>query len=122
LNNDFNGPEQEGVGFYQVTQKQGQRASAAASYLKPAIKRTNLSVRTLAHVTRLLIEKTRVVGVEYLQDGKTERVHVNKEVLLCGGAINSPQVLLLSGIGPAAHLEALNIPVVADLPGVGQNL
>ncbi len=121
-NNDFNGPEQEGVGLYQVTQKQGVRFSAATAYLKPAQKRSNLTVQTNAHVTGLLMEKTRVLGVTYVRDGKTEQVRVNKEVLLCGGTINSPQVLLLSGIGPADHLKSLGISVNVDLPGVGQNL
>jgi len=121
-NNDFNGPEQEGVGFYQVTQKQGKRHSAAAAYLKPALSRPNLTVRTYAHVTRLLLEKTRVVGVAYVENGKPDQVSVNREVILCSGTINSPQLLMLSGLGPADHLKTVGISVVLDLPGVGQNL
>lgn len=122
LNADFNSAEQEGFGFYQVTQKEGQRWSAAAAFLRPALQRPNLTVRTAAHVTRLLFEGTRVVGVSYVQDGEARQAHARDEVILCGGAINSPQLLLLSGIGPADQLRALGIPVVVDLPGVGQNL
>jgi choline dehydrogenase len=122
LTKDFNGAEQDGVGFYQVTQKQGMRYSAAVAYLHPVLGRANLTVQTSALVTGLLFEGTRAVGVSYMQNGEKQQVKVNKEVLLSGGAINSPQILLLSGVGPADHLKALNIPVVADLPGVGQNL
>jgi choline dehydrogenase len=121
-NDDFNGPEQEGVGLYQVTQKKGRRHSAAAAYLVPVMNRPNLTIRTDAHVTRLLIEKRRVTGVAFIQNGKEEQVKLNKEVILCGGAVNSPHLLMLSGIGPADHLKTLGIPLVTDLPGVGQNL
>jgi choline dehydrogenase len=121
-NKDFNGPEQEGVGFYQVTQRKGKRHSAADGYLKPALSRPNLTVRTHAHATRLLVEKTRVVGVAYVQNGEPDQVRVNREVILCGGTISSPQLLMLSGVGPADHLKTLGIPVIVDLPGVGQNL
>src|SRR6266699_1388143 len=121
-NADFNGAEQEGVGVYQVTQKRGQRHSAADAYLKPAWRRRNLTVLPHAHATRLLFEQQRCVGVAYLRDGQPQHVQVRREVLLCAGAINSPQLLLLSGIGPAAHLHQLGIPVALDLPGVGQNL
>ncbi len=122
LTKDFNGAEQDGVGFYQVTQKQGMRYSAAVAYLHPVLGRANLTVQTSALVTGIIFEGTRAVGVTYTQNGEKQQVNVNKEVLLSGGAINSPQILLLSGVGPADHLKALNIPVVADLPGVGQNL
>ncbi len=121
-NDDFNGPTQEGFGEYQVTQKAGRRHSAAVGYLHPVIGRANLTLQTHALVTRILFEGERAIGVVYLKDGVEQQVHVNKEVILAGGAINSPQVLLLSGVGPADHLRALNIPVVADLPGVGENL
>jgi choline dehydrogenase len=121
-NKDFNGASQEGVGYPQVTQKDGKRHSAAAAFLKPALSRPNLTVKTGAHVMRLLFDKNKVVGVEFIQDGKTEQTRVNLEVILSGGAINSPQTLMLSGLGPADHLRAMDIPVVADLPGVGQNL
>ncbi len=119
---DFNVPEPEGVGFYQVTHKRGRRHSSAAAYLKPCLPRPNLRICIGAHVTRLLWEKNRVVGVEYLRGGHLVQVKVDREVVLCGGAINSPQLLMLSGVGDARHLEALGIPIVADLPGVGQNL
>ena len=121
-NKDLNGASQEGVGYLQVTQKNGKRHSAAAAFLKPVLSRANLTVKTSAHVTRLLFDKTKAVGVEFVQDGKTEQARVNREVILSGGTINSPQTLMLSGIGPADHLRALGIPVVADLPGVGENL
>ncbi len=121
-NDDFNGPSQEGFGVYQVTQKTGRRHSAAVGYLHPAISRPNLTVETYALTTRVLFDGSRAVGVAYLKDGVEQEVRVNKEVILSGGAINSPQLLLLSGVGPADQLRALNIPVVADLPGVGENL
>lgn len=122
LTEDFNGAEQEGAGYFQVTQKNGKRHNAAAAFLTPVLSRPNLAVKTGAHVTRILFEKGRAVGVEFIQNGKTEQVRVNREVLLSGGAINSPQTLMLSGVGPANHLRETNIPVAVDLPGVGQNL
>jgi choline dehydrogenase len=121
-NHDFNGVQQEGVGLFQVTQKRGRRQSTAAAYLKPALKRANLTVRTQAEATRLLFESARTVGVEYMHKGKTEEAVAEREVILCGGAVNSPQLLLLSGIGPADQLRELGLPVVAELPGVGRNL
>jgi choline dehydrogenase len=121
-NSDFNGATQEGAGLFQVTQKKGKRHSAAAAYLKPALKRPNLTVRPFAHATRLLFKGRRAVGVEYTRHGKAEQAVAGREVLLCGGAVNSPQLLMLSGIGPADHLNDLGIAVVADSPGVGQNL
>lgn len=122
LNDDFNGANQEGFGFYQVNQKGGMRWSAAKGYLHPALERDNLTAITGAHVTRLVIENDRCVGVAYVKDGEHHVVHARNEVILSGGAINSPQVLMLSGIGPRQHLESLGIDVVRDLPGVGQNL
>jgi choline dehydrogenase len=121
-NDDFNGAAQEGFGAYQVTQKQGRRHSAAVAYLHPARSRPNLTVQTQALVTRIVFEGTRAVGVAYAKGGVEEQVGVNREVILSGGAINSPQVLLLSGVGPADHLRRLNIGVVADVPGVGRHL
>jgi choline dehydrogenase len=121
-NADFNGARQEGVGFFQVTQKDGKRHSTAVAFLKPALRRPNLTVKTYAHVTRLLFENHRAIGAEFVQNGQTEQARAKGGVILCGGVINTPQVLMLSGIGPADHLRALGIPVVADLPGVGQNL
>jgi choline dehydrogenase len=121
-NNDFNGATQEGFGNYQVTQKQGRRHSASVGYLHPALSRPNLTVETQALATKILFEGTRAVGVAYLKDGTQQEARVKKEVILSGGAINSPQVLLLSGVGPADHLRAMGIGVVADVPGVGQHL
>ena len=122
LNADFNGASQEGIGYFQVTQKGGQRHSAAAAFLKPVLSRSNLTIKTQAHVTRLLCSQQRAIGVEFIQHNKTEQARAEREVILCGGVINTPQVLMLSGVGPADHLRALDIPVIADLPGVGQNL
>jgi choline dehydrogenase len=119
---DFNGRTQEGIGLALLTQKNGARYSTATAYLKPAMKRPNLTVHTQAQATKVLMNGKRAVGVSYLRNGVATEARVNREVILCGGAINSPQVLLLSGIGPAADLMALGIEVVADLPGVGQNL
>jgi choline dehydrogenase len=121
-NEDFNGPLQEGVGWFQVTQRGGQRHSAAAAYLRPARHRRNLSIRTHAHVGRVLIDRQRAVGVLLRERGRPERVRASREVLLCAGSVNSPQLLMLSGIGPAEHLRKLGIAVVVDLPGVGENL
>ena len=121
-NDDFNGPSQEGFGVYQVTQKMGRRHSAAVGYLHPALSRPNLTLHTQALATKLVFDGSHAVGVAYLKDGVEQEIRVNKEVILSGGAVNSPQLLLLSGVGPADHLRSLNIPVVADLPGVGENL
>ncbi|HEX9925263.1 MAG TPA: GMC family oxidoreductase N-terminal domain-containing protein [Anaerolineae bacterium] len=114
-NDDFNGAAMEGIGFFQVTQKDGQRWSTASAFLKPALPRSNLTVTTHAHVTRLICQGQRVVGVTYLKEGQSHEVEARCEVILCGGSINSPQLLLLSGIGPTDQLQALDIPVVADL-------
>ncbi len=122
LNEDFNGAEQEGFGFYQVTQKGGKRCSAAVAYLKPALRRPNLTVRTHAHATRLIVEAERAAGVEYVLDGCTETARAKREVVLSGGAVNSPHLLMLSGIGPPDELERAGIQPVIDLPGVGGNL
>ena len=120
-NVDSNGAEQDGVGLFQVTQRRGRRWSAADAYLRPALDRPGLEVVTHALVTRVLIENGRAIGVEYVADGRATVVSAG-EVVLSGGAVNSPQILLLSGLGPAADLTAHGIPVVADLPGVGGNL
>jgi choline dehydrogenase len=121
-NPDFNGAQQEGAGLYQLTIKDGKRHSAAAAFLVPILDRPNLTVQTSAVVTRLLFEGTRTVGVEYLHQGTLHHVYVNQEVILSAGVFDSPKLLMLSGIGNADHLNALEIPVIADLPGVGQNL
>lgn len=121
LSDDFNNEKQEGVGFYQVTQKDGERCGVAKAYLHPALERPNLTVITDARVSRLLLDGKRVIGAEYQRKGRTERVEAG-ETLLCGGAINSPQVLLLSGIGPGEELRKHGIEVQHELPGVGENL
>jgi choline dehydrogenase len=121
-NPDFNGAQQEGVGSYQVTQRKGQRASTASAFLRPALKRPNLQVRTFAHTTRVVVEDGRAVGVEVDFAGRREVFRASREVVLCGGAVNTPQLLLLSGIGPADELRALGIDVVVDSPNVGRGL
>jgi len=119
-NDDFNGPEQDGVGFYQVTQRDGRRCSVADAYL--AQKPKNLAIVTNALVTGLLIEGGRAAGVTYRYRGKEETARAEAEVLLAAGAIGSPQLLMLSGIGPADHLREQGIYVIADNPAVGANL
>ena len=121
-NPDFNGEHQEGAGMYQLTVKDGKRHSAAAAFLVPVLARTNLTVQTSTLVTRLLFEGTRTIGVEYLHQGTLHQVYVEREVILSAGVFDSPKLLMLSGIGNAQHLHALDIPEIADLPGVGQNL
>jgi choline dehydrogenase len=121
-NTDFNGPQQEGVGLYEVTQRNGRRCSAATAFLEPVRARRNLTVHTNTLVTRILFSGPRAVGVEYSHGGTLMQVRAEREVLLSAGAIGSPQLLLLSGIGPAAELEALGIPVRANRAEVGHNL
>jgi choline dehydrogenase len=121
-NDDFNGPRQDGVGWYQVTQRKGRRCSAATAYLHPAMSRPNLTVHTDALVTKILIDGGQATGVTYLRHGQTETARADGEVILCGGAVNSPQLLMLSGIGPADHLIDTGIEPLADSPGVGANL
>lgn len=121
-NDDFNGAAQDGVGPYQVTCRKGRRWSVADAYIRPAQERPNLTIRTEAFVTRVLLEGTRAVGVEYTRGGQTHTAHAEAEVVLSGGAINSPQLLMLSGIGPGAHLREMGIDVAVESPGVGQNL
>lgn len=123
LNDDFNGAEQEGVGIYQVTQKHGERCSAARAYLLPHIGvRNNLFVETRAQVQRILFEGTRAVGVEVLQHGQVQVLRAQREVILAAGAFQTPQLLMLSGVGPEEELTRHGIPVLLNLPGVGQNL
>lgn len=119
---DFNCASQIGAGAYQVNCHNGWRWSSADGYLKPALDRPNLTVRVNAQATRILLDGTRATGVVYMHDGTEATAHAGAEVILSGGTINSPQLLLLSGIGPADQLRALGIDVKADLPGVGENL
>jgi choline dehydrogenase len=121
-NPDFNGPEQDGAGLVQVTQKAGRRYSCADAFLRPALGRPNLAVHTGAHATRILFTGRRAVGVAYQAGGRPVTARAQREVVLCGGAVHSPHLLLLSGIGPAEHLRTHGIPLVHDLAGVGQNL
>jgi choline dehydrogenase len=122
LNPRLNPSAQEGSYYTQVTQRRGVRCSTAVAYLRPAMKRPNLEVRTQAHATGIVFKQGRAMGIRYLQGGSEKVAEARREVILCGGAVNSPQLLLLSGIGPAEELAALGIPVVANLPGVGRNL
>jgi choline dehydrogenase len=119
---DFNGKTQEGFGPYQLTIRNGRRCSAAVAYLHPALDRPNLTVESNAHATRILFEGNRAVGVEYLQKKETCQARALREVILSGGAVHTPQMLLLSGIGDPATLKRFDIPVLAELKGVGQNL
>ena len=121
-NPDFNGAQQEGAGLYQLTQRRGRRASAATAFLRPAMRRPNLVVWTGAHAHRVVVEGGVAVGVDVERQGSVQRVRATREVVLCGGAVNTPQLLLLSGIGPADELRAVGLDVVADRPGVGENL
>jgi choline dehydrogenase len=119
---DFNGRMQEGFGPYQLTIRNGRRWSAAAAYLHPILQRPNLTVESLAHFKRVLFEGRRAVGVEYIQKKETVQVRALREVILSGGAVHSPQMLMLSGIGDAEMLRRFDIPVTVDLKGVGRNL
>jgi choline dehydrogenase-like flavoprotein len=121
-NADFNGADQEGVGPYQVTHKNGERFSAAKAYLTPILSRTNLTVITEALTQRILFEGKRAIGVEYLRGGQKVIATAKREVLLTAGAFGSPQLLKLSGVGRASELKQHGIAVVHDLPGVGENL
>ena len=122
LTADLNGYQQEGLGPMDMTTRKGRRWSAAKAYLRPAMPRPNLAVEIRALTHRILFEGDRAVGVEYRQGGQQRQARARREVILCGGAINSPQLLMLSGVGPADELRALGLPVTADLPGVGRNL
>ena len=120
-NDDFNGAAQEGAGYYQATSCKGRRCSAATGYLRPAYQRPNLRIEVNAHATKVLFSGKKATGIEYRQDGRTCAASASREVILSGGAFNSPQLLQLSGIGPAALLAQHGIPVVQELP-VGEGL
>ncbi len=126
-NNDFNGETQEGVGHYQVTQfheksRKGERCSAAAAYLHPVQHRKNLTVITSAHATKIEFDGKKAVAVHYQVKSETHRVEAGREIILCGGAFNSPQLLMLSGVGPEGEIRRHGLEMVHELPGVGQNL
>src|SRR5271165_1799303 len=121
-NEDFNCPTQVGVGTFQLTQRDGMRASTADAYLRPALRRSNLTVMTDTHVLRVLFEDTRAVGVRARRREQEHELRAGREVILCAGAYNSPQLLMLSGVGPARHLRSHGIEVLRDCPAVGENL
>jgi choline dehydrogenase len=121
-NDDFNGAQQQGVGHYHLTQKDGKRCSAAKAFVTPILDRENFTAETNAQVTEIRFEGDRAAGVTYEQDGETHHADADGEVIVSAGAVNSPQLLMCSGIGPADHLEDHGIEVQADLPGVGKNL
>lgn len=121
-NRDFNGPSLQGVGIYPITTRGGWRESTASAYLRPALRRPNLALHVQAHATRILMLGRRAVGVEYCRDGRMLQARARLQVVLCGGAINSPQLLQLSGMGDAALLAQHGITAVVDLPRVGQGL
>lgn len=121
-NDDFNGPRQEGAGYLQLTTRNGRRCSAAVAYLRPARRRPNLKIETDAHVASVIFDGTRANGVRYALGGRTVTAVARREVLLSAGALQSPQLLQLSGIGPGSLLHEHGIVVVADRPGVGENL
>jgi choline dehydrogenase-like flavoprotein len=122
FNPDLAGADPGGMGFYQLTQKQARRSSAATGFLKPAMGRPNLKVVMSEMVRRIVVEHGRAVGVEILRNGAVETIYAAAEVIVTAGAIGSPRLLMLSGIGPAAHLKSVGVDVVHDLPGVGENL
>ena len=121
-NPDYNGANQEGVGYFQQTAHKGLRCSTAKAFLKPVRQRPNLRVETHAHCLRILFDGNTAIGIEYLQDGERKTMRARAEVILAAGAIGSPQILQLSGVGPAALLQRVGVPVRLDLPGVGCNL
>jgi choline dehydrogenase len=121
-NDDFNGASQDGVGYHQTTTRNGKRCSTAVGYLRPAMQRANLNVVTGALTEKILFEDRRAVGVTFRQHDELCTARAAREVILCGGAVNSPQLLMLSGVGPQEHLAGFGIPVVHHLPGVGQSL
>ena len=119
---DFNGVNQEGVGYYQLFTKDGWRSSSATAYLRPAKRRSNLQIETNSYVVRIIVENNKAVGVRFRQGDKEFEAKAAREVILSAGAIQSPQLLQLSGIGPASLLKSFDIPLICDLPGVGENL
>lgn len=122
LNKDYNGAVQEGISYTQRTIYGGRRVSSARAFLRPALKRPNIVLRTKAHATKIVFEGKRAVGIQYRRGGKTVEIRARREVILSGGSVNSPQLLQLSGVGPAGLLKDIGIPVHHELPGVGENL
>ena len=122
LVDDYNAGDMEGASLYQITTDRGFRASSARAYLRPAMRRSNVILQTEAQVQRLLFRDSRAVGVQYVHKGSIRQVHARAEIIVCAGAVNSPQLLQVSGLGPAKLLQSMNIPVQQDLPAVGQHL
>jgi len=122
INKDMNGEDQEGFGMYDVTIHKGERASASKYYLNPARKKSNLKVFTQSFVEKIIFEGTKAIGIEVNIKGKINKIFANKEIILSGGSINSPQLLMLSGVGPASHIKEKGIEVIKNIPGVGRNL
>lgn len=121
-NDDFNGPTQDGAGYYQVTQRNGARCSATVAYLRPAVARGNVEVLTGRHCEKIVIENGRAIGVRVRRGDGSEFIRARREVIVSAGAFQSPQILMLSGVGPAAHLRDRGVEVVVDSPSVGGNL
>jgi choline dehydrogenase len=120
---DFDAPTQaNGAGYLQKNIRNGRRHSTADAYLTPVLARPNLEVIASVHAARVIVERSRATGLEFIRDGRREQVHAAREIILCGGAIDSPKLLMLSGLGPADHLRAIGVPVIADLPAVGAHL
>ena len=122
LNEDYNGAAQEGISYTQRTIHQGRRVSSARAFLRPALKRPNIEVRTKAHATKIVFKGKRAVGIQYMRGGKSVEIRARREIILSGGSVNSPQLLQLSGVGPVGLLKDIGIPVHHELPGVGENL
>lgn len=122
FNADFNGPAQDGVGVYQTNTKDGWRMSAAKAFLRPALRRANVALFIRAHATRIVLEGRRAAGVEIIRAGRRETIRARREVILAAGAVNSPVLLQISGIGPAEHAAAIGVPVVLDSPAIGRHL
>lgn len=118
---DFNGPTMEGAGWHHINIRNGKRHGANEAYIEPILNRTNFTLSTNSYATRLVFEGKRCVGVEYVQNGETKTARASREVIVAGGALESPKLLMLSGIGPADHLKEFDIDILVDLPGVGQN-
>ena len=122
LNEDYNGAIQEGISYTQRTIFKGRRVSSARAFLRPALKRSNIELRTKSHATKIVFDGKRAVGIQYSRGGQSYEIRARREIILSGGAVNSPQLLQLSGVGPAALLREIGVPVHHDLLGVGENL
>ena len=122
INKDMNGEDQEGFGMYDVTIHKGERASASKYYLNPVRKKSNLKVFTKSFVEKIIFNGTKAIGIQVNINGKINKIYANKEIILSSGSINSPQLLMVSGVGPANHIKEKGIEIIKDIPGVGRNL